>query len=157
MIFLNLSFAKISHVSLQKEKTKFKKHILENKDKKILAIADGAAFGPEMEEIYQYINEYSGVYLFLPESFEWIILSSVLIDGNRIREILQRTGDYVDSSLFFSWEQFFTRILIDETKDTYLHYQKEQLNITYLHKKEKTSLCHTIETVLNETGIVEGM
>ena len=40
----------------------------------ILIVADGAAFGSEMERVMTYIREHANVHLFLPESFEWMIL-----------------------------------------------------------------------------------
>lgn len=97
-------------------KTKIKHLVNDNKGKKLLIIADGAAFGSEMDELYRYIKKHPEVSLYLPESFEWLILKSGLIDGNRIVDILQHTEDYLESSDFFSWERFFTKLLISETE-----------------------------------------
>ena len=57
-------------------KTKIKKIVKENLAKNILVIADGAAFGSEIGELYLYMQSNLGIKLYLPESFEWIILSS---------------------------------------------------------------------------------
>ena len=62
----------------------------------------------------------------MPESFEWIVLASHLIDGKRIEAILEQPEDYIDSKEFFSWERFFTRLLVNETMDSYLQYSKKK-------------------------------
>ncbi len=64
-------------------KTRIRHKISEYGDTKILVIADGAAFGSEMNEIYLYMQKNTNISLYLPESFEWLILSSGLIDGNK--------------------------------------------------------------------------
>lgn len=128
-------------------KTKIKRLVNDNKGKKMLIIADGAAFGSEMGELYRYIKKHPEVSLYLPESFEWLILKSGLIDGNRIVDILQHTEDYLESSDFFSWERFFTKLLISETEGTYLQYSKQKLNEVYLNAKEK-------EQILSSANII---
>ena len=45
-------------------------------DEKILVIADGAAFGSEINRVLRLINERKNVALYLPESFEWMILAA---------------------------------------------------------------------------------
>ena len=91
----------------------------------------GAAFGPEMERIMKLIQMNNNVNLYLPESFEWIILSSELFAEQEIKDILAKPYDYIDSADYLSWERFFTKVLIDKTKDTYLSYKKTELNSTY--------------------------
>lgn len=131
-------------------KTKIKRLVNDNKGKKLLIIADGAAFGSEMGELYRYTKKHPEVSLYLPESFEWLILKSGLIDGNRIVDILQHTEDYLESSDFFSWERFFTKLLISETEGTYLQYSKQKLNEVYLNAKEK-------EQILSSANIIRPM
>ena len=135
-------------------KSKIKSAIHEHKKEKMLVVADGAAFGPEMGEVYLYMQGNSGVSLFLPESFEWVILSSGLIDGNRIAKILENPEDYIESKENFSWEQYFTKLLVAETKDTYLHYNKSHLNENYLNPKEKDSILKGIEIIKEQLGKV---
>ena len=43
-------------------------------NEKILVIADGAAFGSEIDRVLRLIRERKNVALYLPESFEWMIL-----------------------------------------------------------------------------------
>ena len=134
-------------------KTRIKKLVKENNGNRILVIADGAAFGSEMNDLYSYIKHHPEVSLYLPETFEWIILSSGLIDGNRIANIVENTENYVESSEYFSWEQFYTKLLVNETRDSYLQYSKSKLNKVYLHSKEKKALLDTIEVVKTQIGV----
>ena len=95
----------------------------------------------------QYMRAHPDVKCYLPESFEWIILKSGLIDGNEIQDILAHPQDFAESQDYFSWELFFTDVLIQYTKDTYLQYHKRRLNTVYLHeraKKEILRVCNKI-------------
>ena len=60
------------------------------------------------------------IYLYFPESFEWLILNSGLIQGKDIRVILDNPKDFLDSREYFSWERFFTKLLVERTKDSYI-------------------------------------
>lgn len=97
-----------------------------------LVIADGAAFGPEIERVLS-IQKAKNIIIYLPESFEWLILKSALVKEHDIPVILASPSDYIESEKYFSWEQFFTALLIQKTKDSYLQYQKHALNQVYLH------------------------
>lgn len=110
--------------------------LLEYGDERTVVIADGAAFGPEMAEVYIFAKTHKNVHLYLPESFEWIVLDSGIVDDNRVKEILRHPEDYVESRECFSWEQFFTRLLVQETEGTYLRYSKHKLNEAYLNGRE---------------------
>ena len=135
-------------------KTKVLRQVKENQGKRILVIVDGAAFGSEMNELHNYMQSHDGISVYLPESFEWIILHSGLIDGNRVMSILEAPEEYIESSKFFSWEQFFTSLLISETADTYLRYTKSRLNKAYLGQKERQILLKGIEVIKVPLGIV---
>lgn len=118
-----------------------------NNGKQMLVIADGAAFGPEMSELYLYAKSNPNLKLYLPESFEWIILSSGIIDGNRIVDILTHTEDYVESKEYFSWEQFYTKLLVNETIGSYLKYSKHKLNKAFLNRKEKAAILKVLDVI----------
>lgn len=71
--------------------------------------------------------------IFLPESFEWLILMSGLIKVEFA--VLDHTEDYADSRRFMSWEQFYTDLLRTLTRDIdYMRYRKESLPDYYLHE-----------------------
>ena len=42
----------------------------------------------------------------------------------------QASEEYIESSEFFSWERYFTKLLIEQTKGTYLKYKKSRLKMT---------------------------
>lgn len=111
--------------------------IKKENNKEICVVADGAAIGPEMNRLYKETLRKKNIHLYLPESFEWLILKSGLISQKEIRKILEEPEKYIDSKEYFSWERFFTKILITETEKTYLKYSKSKLNPNYLHEKNK--------------------
>ncbi|MDE7422404.1 MAG: translation initiation factor 2 [Lachnospiraceae bacterium] len=116
-------------------KSNIYKLLKEYDNKKILIIADGAAFGAEMDRVMKKINLSIGKAIFLPESFEWLILKSDTIRDKAIEEILDNPSDFIESKEYMSWERFFTALLVDKTKDTYLRYSKSKLNDAYKNKK----------------------
>lgn len=110
--------------------------LLQNKsDEKCAVVADGAAFGAEMERIIQLIESGRAIALYLPESFEWMILKSDILDDKETRDILSHPEDYIESEKYSSWEQYFTKLLISKTVGTYLKYQKDFINKNYLQEK----------------------
>lgn len=114
------------------------------KDAQTLAIADGAAIGPEMNELYQFMKQNPSAKCYLPESFEWLILKSGLIGGKAVQSILENPENYIDSEHFFSWERYFTAILTEYSQDSYLRYNKKKLNEAYLLEKPKKSILNVI-------------
>lgn len=131
-------------------KSKIKDVLKGTERENLLVIADGASIGPEMNELSQYMKAHPDTKCYLPESFEWMILKSGLIDGKEIQEILQHPQDFIESQEYFSWERFFTSILIQYTKGTYLKYNKRRLNEVYLHDKMKKAILEVMEKITFE-------
>ena len=121
-------------------KSNFRKLLEKPFTGEICVIADGAAIGPEMNLLYEMSVQKKNIRLYFPESFEWLILKSGLIDGKDVLSILQHPEESIDSEQYFSWERFFTALLIEQTKDTYMRYSKQKLNEVYLHEKNKTAI-----------------
>jgi hypothetical protein len=113
-------------------------------DENVLVIADGAAFGPEMDRVMKKIDSTVGKVIFLPESFEWLVLKSQIINDREIDAILAEPSDFIESKDYMSWERFFTELLIEKTKDTYLRYSKNLLNDTYKTKKNQNKILKEI-------------
>lgn len=113
----------------------------------VLIIADGAAFGAEMEKMNYLIRNYEGIVLCLPESFEWMILSSGILDDKELREVLTKPEEYIESKVFFSWERFFATLLVAKTENTYLRYTKRALNPAYLSEKNMNKILNVISRV----------
>ena len=118
-----------------------------SKDKNTLVIADGASIGSEMNELFQFMKIHPNTKCYLPESFEWIILKSGLIDGNAVRDILEHPHDFIEGQEYFNWERFFTAILIQYTQGTYLKYSKHKLNEAYIHDKSKKSILDVMDWI----------
>ena len=112
-----------------------------------LVIADGAAIGSEMNELYQLMRSKPVIKCYLPESFEWLVLKSGMIDGKIVQDILKKPEDFIESQKYFSWERFFTVLLVECTQDSYLQYSKSKLNRAYLHEKMKQAILGMIEGV----------
>lgn len=117
------------------------------KNREVCVIADGAAIGPEMNGLYEISHKKKNIHLYLPESFEWIVLKSGLIDDREFRKILETPELFIDSKKYFSWERFFTNLLIEKTKNSYLQYRKSAINKTYLHSKNKEKILNCIEAI----------
>lgn len=116
------------------------------KDKSPIAvIADGAAFGAFIESVLSISEARKDVSLFLPESFEWLILKSGVIGDSSIKDILDAPEDYIDSSEYFSWERFFYLLLESKTRDNkYMHYSKTELPEFYVTEKNKQQILKTL-------------
>lgn len=73
------------------------RYIQQYKTGEVLVVADGAAFGPEMEKVMQFIQVQGNITLYLPESFEWIILKSNVINDSEIQRILSEPWEFAES------------------------------------------------------------
>ena len=110
-----------------------------------LIVADGAAFGAEMNRVMKQCARENSVHqLCLPESFEWMILKSGLIKAPKLDDVLKNTAEYIESSEYFSWERFFTDYLIQNTIGTPFQYQKSKLNPIYTQDKNSNQIASEI-------------
>lgn len=116
------------------------KLLLNGTKQDVLVIADGAAFGSQMERIMQLLALQPDSHIYLPESFEWLILRSGLLEDAEVDEILKSPENYVESQQYFSWERYFTAVLMQKTVDSYLKYTKSKLNPVYLQEHEKKAV-----------------
>lgn len=126
-----------------KGKSNLYKCVQDSAEDRVLVIADGAAFGPEMERAMA-LKRVKNVVYFLPESFEWLILRSGLIDGKELQSVLENPSAFIESAKYFSWERFFNSLLVEKTQGSYLAYNKTRLNEVYLHEKNKSAIVKTI-------------
>lgn len=109
--------------------------LLDKEQKETLVIADGAAFGPEMAHISQLLRGNVNIKLYLPESFEWLLLYADILNKPFIRKRLEEAENYIESEKYFSWERYFTDLLMEETKDSPYPYDKSNLKDFYLQDK----------------------
>lgn len=144
--FSGLCDEKIECISANGKSNVFKA-LQEHREERVLVIADGAAFGCEMEKVMQLIKIGRRIALYLPESFEWLILNAGIFDDSELKAILNAPSEYVDSKEFFSWERFFTDLLVKKSRGTYLQYNKRSLNKAYLQEKIKNKIVNTMSPI----------
>lgn len=109
--------------------------LVENCDKNIFVVADGAAFGAEMNRVMSLQQKYPNITICLPESFEWMILKSGLLKMENLEAVLANPSNYIESADYSSWEQFFTEFLIKNSQGTHFSYSKKGINSFYVVKR----------------------
>lgn len=115
-----------------------------------LIIADGAAFGLEIQRLNG-LKLAKNLILFMPESFEWPVLKSGMINDREIEAILDAPSKHIDGHEYFSWERFFTALLTERSRGTYLEYSKRRLNPNYLQSGVLSRITGSLpEPILNE-------
>lgn len=99
----------------------------------VLVIVDGAVFGAMIENCLEYISTRMNqrISIWMPESFEYLILKSGLIQSKELLKILDSPSDYVESKEYESWERYFTQLLISMTNDKTYKYSKKTLDEYY--------------------------
>ncbi len=108
-------------------------HIVTDYQKEnLLIVADGAAFGSEIEKINLLLKKKENISLYLPESFEYLLLKSDVLEDKKVLDILKEPSKYIESSEFFSWERFFTHLLMERSEGSKREYSKKYLNTFYL-------------------------
>lgn len=125
---------------------------MRDSERNICVIADGAAFGAEMMRVHAYIERHSHIILYLPESFEWLILRSGFLPTHAVQDILRAPENYADSTRFFSWERYFTTLLVTETAGTPFQYTKSRLNPVYLQGKLKMQILHALPKSMQDVA-----
>ena len=123
-------------------KSNVQNQLIAARENEILAIVDGAAFGPEMQACMELINTSpKTISLYAPESFEYLILKSGLLEVPK--EVLEETWKYADSRKYFSWEDYYTSELCERTRNGVGQYSKQHLNGYYKTKGsvDKISKC----------------
>ena len=88
-----------------------------------------------MDRVVKRLASKKNAVLYLPESFEWLILKSGVVREREIVTVLENPSEYIESERYMSWEQFFTAFLVEKTSDSYLRYAKGKLNPSYKNEK----------------------
>ncbi|MBR5422071.1 MAG: ATP-binding protein [Lachnospiraceae bacterium] len=114
-------------------------------DERVLVVADGAAFGAYAETVVKYAKKNGKVGLYFPESFEWMVLKSGVLEDNEIDRVLAEPENYIDSQEYISWERFFTALLIEKSqKERYMRYSKTKLPDYYLEDRNRKRIVDVI-------------
>ncbi len=125
---------------------------LKDNDIATTVIADGAAFGAYIEGLLSVADLRKNVSVYLPESFEWLILKSGIIEKAEISTILSEPEQYIESADFFNWEQYFTDLLSKLTADDpVMRYKKSELKPYYLQKRSIQMILSVLPKDLQET------
>ena len=105
----------------------------------IIIVADGAAIGCEIESLVKEQElSYGKLALFLPESFEWLILKSGIFESSAG---ITEAYAYADSKKYESWEQYFTDLLSKLSEDDiYKKYNKRKLSSFYMQSDMKKKI-----------------
>ncbi len=120
-------------------------NMLDETEESAVIIADGAAFGAYIEDLLSVASEKENVIIFLPESFEWLILKSGIMSETEVKTILDSPEDYIDSSRYFSWERYFTALLMHFTEnDPVKSYSKIKLSPYYYTGKNREAILRTM-------------
>lgn len=96
--------------------------------KTIFCIVDGASFGADIAHIMSLPREY-GVYIFAPESFEWLLLHLKMYG---VSSELIETYDYCDTKDYISWEDYYFKLIVRLGEAIGVPYKKEKLNKVFL-------------------------
>ncbi len=113
----------------------------EHPQAKVFVVADGAAFGAYADRVLKLQGlRRDSVAVCLPESFEWLLLSSGVVGSTEIDKVLQDPSQYVESAECMSWEQFFTEFLKQQTKGTPFAYKKESLAEAYMVEENASKI-----------------
>ena len=99
---------------------------------------------PYFDKLYTSLRITVPVVLFLPESFEYLVLRSGLVCDNSDAR-LTKTYMYAQSECYMSWEQYYTALL-----QSLMDYSKHTLNPTLLASSNKKAILNTIPV---ETGL----
>ena len=104
------------------------------KHKNILIVADGAAFGSDIENVLaasKYNSDYA-VCVYLPESFEYMLLKSEIFKANKqLQKILADPYEHIDTR-YISWERYFTALITKVTDRTPAIYSKTKISECYV-------------------------
>lgn len=115
----------------------------------IYVFVDGAAFGNQIEYLLTLIDSLLGcnICVFVPESFEYLLLNTSRFRDLCYNELLN-TSDYVESSIYRTYENYFEDLLSNICNDNFsnVKYEKVSWNKLNLFFKQNSLL----EEVFNQ-------
>lgn len=103
-----------------------------NTGKNILVIADGAGIGCHIEKILNSLNGSDNISLWLPESFEWLLLHSVVFEtgNNTLKNTLNNIRS-VSGKAYMNAETFCTKLIKKLSENTPYEYSKSSCRKCY--------------------------
>jgi hypothetical protein len=112
----------------------------------ISIIFDGSAFGAHIDYLCRIGLKYKHLTLYSPESFEYLLLiSDIFKNLNDDYKDLDTVSDNIESSLYYSWERYFTDELMKLIKNFYnINYDKHSLPKIFLNNSIKLNVINEI-------------
>lgn len=121
----------------------------------VLTVVDGAAFGSEIGKLDRYLRACgSNNVIYAPESFEYLILNSGLVDVPGT--ITGETYKYADSTKYMSWEEFYTSYLIRVSADSVYRYSKNRLGSAYKTEGAIKRIIKVLPEQIRPQALTEG-
>lgn len=109
----------------------------------LCVIVDGAAFGAYIQSVID-LQDLRAFTIFAPESFEYLLLKTKMF-SRFLTDELSKTYNYSLSEETFTWENYYTKLLMNLCKDKYgFEYTKSKLN-THL---ENAAQIQEIKTII---------
>lgn len=119
--------------------------VLDNINSKLFIVVDGSAFGKCIQPLDALIRRRDNLHLFIPDSFECVLLKSDVIgitkeqdakyyEGIDVNDILKSPKDYIDITKF-TLEQYYEDILVKCMAHTKFPYSKSSENDFYVSAK----------------------
>lgn len=107
-------------------------------ERNVLCIVDGAAYGAHIQSIYKYSEDRldRNIVLWMPESFEYLLLKAGIIEFEDVAKVLAEPYNYIECSEHFSWEKFFTDLAIEHSSSKH-KYSKKALKSFYYNEENK--------------------
>ena len=157
-------FLKDCSVEKASGNTKLRSAIENSDGLSIYCIVDGAAFGCRIGDLCNYIDAHLAkrVYIWLPESFEWILLKAGVFNIPGLDSILNNPSSYIECSKYCSWERFFTHLASKYSNKKY-KYDKDDLDVyytsNYILKKVKPALPKELQehSVITDNKSIKSM
>ena len=103
-----------------------------------MCIVDGAAYGAHIQSIYKYSEDRldRNIVLWMPESFEYLLLKAGIIEFEDVAKVLAEPYNYIECSKHFSWERFFTDLAVEHSSPEH-KYSKKALKSFYYNEENK--------------------
>jgi hypothetical protein len=121
---------------------------LEDVNKVVVIVVDGAAFGANLSDTLDAIRckRNLSIVLYLPESFEALLFEAGVLKCKT--GILEQTWNYVESQEYFSWERYFTALAIKTGLEYGKKYNKSDINEWYYSNVNKDKVNEVLPNIL---------
>lgn len=150
-------------VSTSRGNSNLYKYLLQelyNGKKGIMVVGDCSALGSQIDKLIHVVDIANKVYnaevrLFLPESFEYLVLRSKIFSRFINMDKLKHTENYAETSKFLSWERYYTWLICEESErqfGSHNRYNKSHLGMYYKSDKSISHIKEVVDDLLHNRG-----